>query len=627
MELNAQQQRAVTRNGGHILVLAGAGTGKTRTIIARAAYLIGAGVPPWRILLLTFTRRAAREMIERLRQMVGRPAEGLPAGTFHHFCLRTMRRMPDAFGIEGATVIDRDDQLQLMRLIRSQYKEKDADFPKAAELVNLCSYARNTLQAPTAYLETYTEYDGKTIERISRMFEEFEHRKRANRYLDYDDILFRFAERLHGDAVLNRKIREHYDHILVDEMQDTNPLQWRMLEGMRDPARLFCVGDDAQSIYAFRGADFRNVHAFADRVPNAEILRLEENYRSTQGILDLSNWLLSTSAVPYNKFLKAHRKTESTPLLKDFDSEYEEADWVTGDLVERHRAGRPWKDHMIITRTGFGARAVESYMVEKEIPYQFVGGTSLLQTAHVKDLLSLVRAADNHLDELAWARYLTLWPKIGDKSAARLIKGMQKAGDTDEALQQLLVLLKGRAEIVAGPNAVRDHMETPAAAIEQAARHLMPLLEKRYDNWNGRLRDFELLIRLAEKHRTLKGFMETYTLDPISISSAQRLDADDVVILTTVHSAKGTEAPVCYLIRVEPGMYPHMRSLGSEEAKEEERRILYVAMTRAQDELILTRTYHPYGWYSRPFGGGSQWGASGGQNYFIEDLDEPLVRR
>jgi DNA helicase-2/ATP-dependent DNA helicase PcrA len=251
----------------------------------------------------------------------------------------------------------------------------------------------------------------------------------------------------------------------------------------------------------------------------------------------------------------------------------------------------------------------------------------LLQTAHVKDLLCLVRAAESHSDELAWARYLTLWPRIGDKSAARFIKAMQKATDTEAALELLLPLLKGRTEIADGPQAVRDHLDNPPGAIEQAARHLMPLMEKRYDKWNSRLRDFELLMRLAEKHRSLKGFMETYTLDPISVSSAEQLGADDMVTLTTVHSAKGTEAPVCYLIRVEPGMYPHMRSLGSDEAKEEERRILYVAMTRAQDELVITRTYHPYGWYSRPFSGGAKWGAAQGQNYFIEDLDEPLVRR
>ena len=627
MDLNSQQLRAVTCDDGHVLVLAGAGTGKTRTIIARAARLIDGGVPPWRILLLTFTRRAAHEMTARLRQMVGRPAEGLMAGTFHHFCLHTMRRMPEAFAIEGATVIDRDDQLQLMRLIRGDYKGKGSDFPKASELVNLCSYARNTLQAAASYLKSFTDYDKETIERICRVFEAYEQRKRASQYLDYDDILFRFAERLHGDPGLNRAIRKLYDHILVDEMQDTNPLQWQVLEGMREPARLFCVGDDAQSIYAFRGADFRNVHAFAERVPNAVVLRLEENYRSTQGILDVSNWLLNASTVAYNKNLTAHRKENSTPLLKDFDSEFEEADWVTEDLLERHRAGRPWKELMIITRTAYGSRTVESSMVEKDIPYQFVGGTSLLQTAHVKDLLCLVRAADNHRDELAWARYLTLWPRIGDVSAARLVNGIKKAEDIDAALEKLLVLLKGRMEITNPPKAVREHCDHPTVALEEAARHLAPLMEKRYDNWKARLRDFALLIRLAEKHRSLKGFMETYTLDPISVSSAERGDIDDVVTLTTVHSAKGTEAPVCYLIRVEPGMYPHTRSMGSEQEREEERRILYVAMTRAQDDLILTRTYHPYGWYSRPFSGSGQWGVSPGQSYLIEDLDAPLVRR
>ncbi len=627
MELNAQQLRAVTCDDGHVLVLAGAGTGKTRTIIARAARLIDGGVPPWRILLLTFTRRAAHEMTGRLREMIGKPAEGLMAGTFHHFCLRTMRRMPEAFDIGGATIIDRDDQLQLMRLIRGDYKIKGKDFPRASELVNLCSYARNTLQAAESYLKTFTDYDMETIERICRVFETFEHRKRASQYLDYDDILYRFSNKLHSDSALNRTIRQLYDHILVDEMQDTNPLQWQVLEGMREPARLFCVGDDAQSIYAFRGADFRNVHAFADRVPDAVVLRLEENYRSTQGILDVSNWLLNDSGIEYNKNLTAHRKESSTPLLKDFGSEFEEADWVTADLLERRRAGHSWKEFMVITRTAYGSRAVESYMVEKDIPYQFVGGTSLLQTAHVKDLLCLARAADNHRDELAWARYLTLWPKIGDVTAARLINGMKKENDTDEAIEKLLVLLKGRTEITDPPKAVREHCDHPTVALEEAARHLMPLMEKRYDNWKARLRDFSLLVRLAEKHRSLKGFMETYTLDPISVSSAGIGDMDDVVTLTTVHSAKGTEAPVCYLIRVEPGMYPHTRSMGSDQEREEERRILYVAMTRAQDELILTRTYHPYGWYSRPFSGSGQWGIPSGQSYFIEELDSPLVRR
>ena len=624
MELNRQQQLAVAYEKGHVLVLAGAGTGKTRTIVARAAHLIQRGVSPERILLLTFTRRAAREMTDRLGEMIGGASSRILAGTFHHYCLYSMRRMPSEFHIESATVIDRDDQLQLMKLIRSEFKEKGAPFPRASELLNLCSYARNTMQSMADYIDRHTDYDAGTAEKICWIFSAYDERKRKNDYLDYDDILFRFVEKT-KDSAIGDRLRSMYDHILVDEMQDTNPLQWQVLQELKDPAKLFCVGDDAQSIYAFRGADFRNVHAFTSRIPNSEILRLEENYRSTQGILDLSNWLLNASCVTYGKTLRAVRKEQSRPVLMDFSSDLEEARWVADDLIKRHESGIDWKNLMIITRTGFGARAVESYMVEADIPYQFVGGTSLLQTAHVKDLLSLVRAAVNHHDELAWGRYLTLWPRIGDATAARYIKGMRQEKSVSAAIDYLERMLKGRTEILRGPRIVSDIWDNPTAAMKLASEFLSPLLEKRYENWRTRARDFNLLTRLAGEHRSLAAFIEIYTLDPISVSSADRLGQDDMVTLTTVHSAKGTQASVCYLIRVEPGMYPHMRSLDSVDQIEEERRILYVAMTRAKDELILTRTWHNYSWSPASFyGSGGQIGR--GANYFLEDLPEPLVR-
>ena len=608
-----------------MLVLAGAGTGKTRTIIARAAHLIERRVPPWRILLLTFTRRAAREMVDRLGHLVGSETAKLPAGTFHHFCLQTMRRMADAFGIRGATVIDRDDQVQLMKLIRSEIKGRDKAFPKAAELVNLCSFARNTLQPMESYLELHSEYDDATIQTIDEISKIYDHKKRQNDYLDYDDILFRFVDKLQADSELRNHLRGMYDHILVDEMQDTNPLQWQILEGLRDPAQLFCVGDDAQSIYAFRGADFRNVHAFTDRIPESAVLHLEENYRSTQGILDLSNWLLDNSSIPYDKKLRANRKEMSTPLLANFNTDLQEARWVADDLLTRHSAGLSWREIMIITRTGYGARAVESIMVEKDIPYQFIGGASLLQAAHVKDLLCLVRAGISHSDELAWARYLTLWPKIGNVTAGRLIEGMKQQPNMDEALSFLAKKLKGRPEIVEPPKNVRERLDAPTEALETAANALVPFLESKYDNWRTRIRDFDLLIRLADNHRSINAFLETYTLDPVSVTSVQQMGQSDVVTLTTVHSAKGTEAPICYLIRVEPGMYPHQRSRGSDAEQEEERRILYVAMTRAQDELIITRTYSPFGFSSSSFGGGWQWQRFGNSDYFMEDLPEELV--
>ncbi|MDX9787198.1 MAG: ATP-dependent helicase [Desulfobacterales bacterium] len=625
MELNRQQQAAVEYENGHVLVLAGAGTGKTRTIIARAAHLVKRGVKPERILLLSFTRRAAREMVDRLNQMVGAHSARILAGTFHHFCLYSMRRMPSAFQLDSTTVIDRDDQLQLLRLIRSEIKDKTGPFPRASELLNQCSYARNTLRPMGEYLDQYTNYDAQTAEKVIRIFSRYDERKRQNGYLDYDDILFRFVERLH-DPDIGAHLRGLYDHILVDEMQDTNPLQWEVLQGLRDPAKLFCVGDDAQSIYAFRGADFRNVHSFTSRVPNSVVLRLEENYRSTQGILELSNWLLKQSPVQYGKRLTAVRKEKSTPVLMDFSSDIEEARWVVDDLRRRHENGTAWRDIMIITRTGYGARAVESYMVEEEIPYQFIGGTSLLQTAHVKDLLSMVRAAANHRDELAWARYLTLWPRIGDATAAKLIHGMNQRETFFEAMTFLAVKLKNRENIINGPRQVAEQLSEPAAAMKAAVEFLSPMLETRYENWRIRRRDLDLLVRLSGEHRSLSAFLEIYTLDPISVSSAQRKGQEDVVTLTTVHSAKGTQAPVCYLIRVEPGMYPHLRSLGSEDQMEEERRILYVAITRAKDELIVTRTWNTYGWAPASF-----YGAVGphgrGSQYLLNDLAEPLVQR
>jgi len=624
MRLNPQQQAAVEAVDSHVLVLAGAGTGKTRTIIGRAAHLLRSGVEPRRILLLTFTRRAAREMVDRLVRDVGPASRGVVAGTFHHFCLRVMRRMPAAFGLQEATVIDRDDQLQLVRLARAPLRRKGEKFPQAGRILSAISYARNTNRPVRAYLEQHSDWDEDTSERVLQVAATYRERKQDRGYLDFDDLLHRFAARLHKDAALRSRLKGWYDHVLVDEMQDTNPLQWLILDGLRDPPRLFCVGDDAQSIYAFRGADFRNVHAFTERVPGSVVLRLEENYRSTQQLLDLSNWLLGASTLKYGKRLRAARGPGSRPRLMDFDDDLAEADWIAHDLLERHERGAAWHEHMVITRTAWAARSLEATLVQLDIPYRFIGGTQLFQAAHVKDLLSLVRSGLSQRDELAWVRYLTLWRGIGDVRAARLIDELARHSSLAVALDSLADGWKGDHRVPEGPRAVAESEGTPSKVIQQATRFLEPLLEQRYDNWDGRKRDLALLARLAEKHRSMYAFLEAYALDPISTSEASRLEQDDMVSLITAHSAKGTEAPVCYLLRVEPGMYPHSRSLGDEEQEEEERRVLYVAMTRAQDELILTRS-HRAG-ERRVF-----WGAAGGQHapdgavYLLEDLPSKLV--
>jgi len=352
-------------------------------------------------------------------------------------------------------------------------------------------------------------------------------------------------------------------------------------------------------------------------------LKLEENYRSTQGILDLSNWLLETSPLRYDKTLTAVRSEKSRPQLLDFDNDIAEAHWIANDLLERQQKDAQLRDHMIITRTAFGARAVESALVENRIPYRFVGGTSLLQAAHVKDLLSLVRSAASHYDELGWTRYLTLWPRIGDATAFRMIEKLGRAQSLPEAVDLLKQTHPDRPQIPKGIQLVQEHWNDPETAMAKGAQYLEPLMKKKYDNWKQRKRDFELLVRLAKEHTALESFMETYVLDPVSAASVQNLATEDTVTLTTVHSAKGVEAPVCYVIRVEPGMYPHSRSVGNPDAEEEERRILYVAMTRAQDELFLTRSYRPYSGYQYMSGRGGFPGRD--IPYFFEDLEEDLV--
>ena len=298
-ELNDGQYAAATYSGRHALVIAGAGTGKTRTIIARAGYLIHSGVPADRIQILTFTRRSAKEIVERVKMNLGDRADPLSASTFHTWCMTLIRRMPKLFGCVGHNVIDRDDQLQLFKRLRGS--DKNNPLPTAAMLCDIYSYARNTRSSLSKTLELLYEDLLPKKEKIANVARAYEAKKRERHYLDYDDIIDIVATVFKQDPAVRNFVSQHYDHLLVDEMQDTNPLQWDLLEPLCNKVNLFCVGDDAQSIYGFRGADFRNVHSFSERVPDSVVLRLEKNYRSTQEILDLSNWLLEESSINYNK--------------------------------------------------------------------------------------------------------------------------------------------------------------------------------------------------------------------------------------------------------------------------------------------------------------------------------------
>lgn len=586
--LNENQRIAATFSGEHALVLAGAGTGKTRTIIARAGYLIHSGVPADRIQVLTFTRRSAKEIVERVK-VVGDRANGLNASTFHTWCMTLIRRMPKLFGCVGHTVIDREDQIQLFRRLRGNEK-KSNPLPTAAALCDIYSYARNTRSSLTKTLELNYEDELPIKEKIADVIRGYEAKKRERHYLDYDDILDVVATVIKQDVAIRDYICQQYDHLLVDEMQDTNPLQWDLLEPLCNRVKLFCVGDDAQSIYGFRGADFRNVHSFTERVPNSEVLRLEQNYRSTQEILDLSNWLLAKSTIPYNKQLVAVRGSGHKPKLLDFETEWDEARWIADDIAKRREEGADWTQHMILTRSAFNARAVETTLLARNIPYIFIGGTKLLESAHIRDLLSLLRIVANPLDELAWMRYLTLWPRVGDVSANNIIEHFPLTADLNAFLA---VLNNGNTlpeECKIAFAQVAELSNDPGDAFIAAKKALWTTLEHSYEkDWDRRRGDFDLVEKLVRQHSTILAFIEEYLLNPVSTSDVLRRENEDVVSIITIHSAKGTEKPVCYVINVSPGSFPSAQAIENLDEVEEERRVLYVAMTRAQDELILTR--------------------------------------
>jgi DNA helicase II / ATP-dependent DNA helicase PcrA len=592
-ELNPQQKQAATTKTKHSLVLAGAGCGKTKTIVARAAYLIDQGIPANQIQILTFTRRSASEIVARVELALGEQARGLRASTFHTFCMYLLRRAPKAFGLDQFSIIDRDDQLMLFRLIRGKDDKKNPNaLPKPQQLCDLYSFARNTRQKLSLALEKQLPEFLEYKDQIAEIMKEYEIRKRARSFLDYDDILAVVASALAQSEGLVEYVASLCQYMLVDEMQDTNPLQWAILEPLKEKTSLFCVGDDAQSIYGFRGADFENIHHFKDRVPDAEIFKLEKNYRSTQEILDLSNWLLERSPIHYDKKLEAYRGDGLKPRMHVFPNEFDEAKWIAIDIKERHLLeGSAWSDHMVLVRSAFAARHIEAAFIQANVPYRFIGGMKLLETAHVKDLLSLLRVIANPLDDIAWMRFLTLWNGVGDVGASKLAQQLLLDADIEKITEKLEKF--GRIPdhtllIMKQMSVLKTEVE---ACVNLGVEAILNQLEENYakKDWHKRVGDFDLVKQLASKHTQLSEFLEEYVLDPVSISEIERQSQDDVVTLITIHSAKGTEQKVCYVANVSAGQYPHARAQGDFNEVEEERRVLYVALTRAQNELILTK--------------------------------------
>lgn len=582
--LNEQQRAAATTESRQTLVRAGAGTGKTLTIVARCAHLIESGVQPQQIQALTFTRKSAAEIKSRVENLLGVQAAGLNASTFHSWCMTLIRGNEDAWGYKGWTVIDPEDQLTIFKIARSR---RELGLPPADSIMNCYSFARNAKQG---FIQVAVDRLGLTREQIEEFIvpvvRDYDEVKRLNRYIDYDDVLVIVGKQLQASDKLAEWIGKMYSHLLIDEMQDTNPLQWQILRPLVNRLSLYCVGDDAQSIYGFRGADFASIHNFQDIVPGSRIYKLTDNYRSTQGILDISNWLLRQSPLSYDKDLVAQRSEESTPALETFGAEQTAANRVIDLVEERVDDGEKLKDNLVLVRAGAIAKAVEQVCLQRGIPYRFYGGQKLMESAHIRDLLSALRIVANPLDQLAWLRFLMLFPKIGEVNAKRMMDE-QLAHYRTHANIDYSVLPSLVADTLSG---IRQHQQNVPEAITVAAEHLDPVLERNYrnQNWDRRWPDFLHLKSLGHGHTSVAGFVEQYIIDPIYSSEMHGEPSEDAVIISTIHSSKGMEANHVYLLHASPGQFPTPRAV-ERDAIEEERRLLYVALTRARDTLTITR--------------------------------------
>ena len=597
--LNEAQRSAVEHEGGPLLVVAGAGSGKTWTLACRVARLVDRGVRPERILLLTFTRRASREMLSRAERLTGERGLGrVWGGTFHATGNRLLRLHGRALGLSpDFTVLDRADTADLLDLIRGELElgQGEKRFPRKETLADIYSRAVNAGEKLGEVLQREFPWCAEHQQDIGRMFRVYTERKRGQHTLDYDDLLL-FWHALARHPAAGPAVGELFDHILVDEYQDTNVLQAEILAGLRpEGSGLMVVGDDAQAIYAFRSATVKNILEFPDRFPGTTVVRLEQNYRSTQPILDVSNAVIARSPQRHEKTLWTARSGGGHPELLTCLDEADQADAVCRAILEHREHGTPLKEQAVLFRAGHHSDVLEVELARRNIPFVKYGGLKFLESAHVKDALAVLRIVENPRDEVSWFRVLQLLDGVGPAGARRVMAGLGVSVPGDPLVRLLehavAVPARARAELDELRATVRDCSAedlAPAPQVERVRRFLEPLLRRRYDQPEPRLRDLEQLEQLATGFPSRERFISDLTIDPpISTSdlAGPPLLDEDYVILSTIHSAKGGEWDVVHVLHAADGMIPSDMATGDDERLEEERRLFYVALTRARDAL------------------------------------------
>ena len=612
--LNAAQADAASHGDSPLLIVAGAGSGKTRTLIHRVAALIGRGVPPGRILLLTFTRRAAQEMISRCERLVGSESQHVQGGTFHGTAHKLLRRFGPAAGLPADfTILDQSDAGDLMGLSRSALGYGDLKnaprgaprFPRAETLLSVYSRHVNTGQEVANILGDQWPHFLSWTGDIERCFADYVKRKTDRNLLDYDDLLLSWALLLEQAPPIAQQIRALYDHVLVDEYQDTNPLQSRILRGLCTNGKLTVVGDDAQSIYAFRGATIRNILDFPQQFPGTRVVTLEQNYRSVAPILETTNTIISRSQERYSKRLFTDRDGGEAPWLVTVKDEATQTAFVVDRLLELHEQGTPLREMAVLFRAGYLSADLEIELANRRIPYEKWGGLKFLEAAHIKDMLAFLRILENPRDEVSWYRILRLLPGVGDATARACIEllsqhnwepmaigAVRAAARSRPALQAVAALFDGMRRV---ERADRPH--SPGESIRLVRQLYDPILKATYDDAPPRMADLDQLEIIAAGYADRTSFLATLALEPPAATqdlAVGSTDEDDALILSTVHSSKGKEWDVVFVIHASDGVFPMARAANDEAQVEEERRLLYVAMTRARNELYVTYPLHSY---------------------------------
>jgi DNA helicase-2/ATP-dependent DNA helicase PcrA len=686
--LNPVQLEAVTCGDGPVLVIAGAGTGKTWTLACRVAYLIEQGVPPERILLLTFSRRAAREMLSRADRLVlGNRTGKVWGGTFHAIANRLLRLYGRSLGLSpDFTVLDQADMADLMDFIRGeQHPARDKHerrFPRKDTLVAIYSRMVNAEEGLSTVLESAYPWCADDADGIRGIFAEYTRRKRAQNVLDYDDLLLFW--RALGSTPAGSDAARQFEHVLVDEYQDTNPLQAQILQSLRaDNRNLMVVGDDAQSIYAFRAASIRNILDFPVQFPGARRITLEQNYRSTRPILDVSNAVIGYARERFPKNLWPVRSGGARPVLLTCSDETEQSVQVCEQILEHREQGTPLRQQAVLFRTGHHSDLLELELTRRNIPFVKFGGLKFLESAHIKDVLGILRLLENPRDEVSWFRVLQLLDGVGPAGARSIMnylgvrgasnpphnmisadvpptrslpahvpgvrsadgqprhltpadvsptrsshEAMTLAASADSAdrgdsgvhadradnspIQRLINAPPRVAEAAQEPlERLRETFADclvaggtlpPAAEISRIRKFCEPIFQQRYSSPQARLQDIEQLEQVAGAHSARGRFLSDLALDPPSSTSdlaGPPLLDEDYLILSTVHSAKGGEWDVVHVIHAADGMIPSDMATGDKEAIEEERRLFYVALTRARDNLYV---YFALRFYRRPRG-------------------------